>query len=148
MMASAWGEGNFYIFSRSAFDRSRAKTAIWNGDSQADFTGLQYTVASGIRAGLLGFSQWGSDTGGYLRTNGTPTEEVWARWMHFSALSPMYEIMVGTGHTPWYDYSPRLVAVLKKTADLHTPPHPLHPQLHLPGHADWPSRHTRPFPRV
>ncbi len=34
----------------------------------------------------------------------------------------MYEIMVGTGHTPWYgEYAAGpLVAVLKRTADLHT----------------------------
>lgn len=119
-METVWGKGNFFSFARSAFDRSRSKVAIWNGDSQANFTGLQYSVASAIRAGLLGFSHWGSDTGGYLRTNSTPTEELWARWMHFSAFSPMYEIMVGTKHTPWYDYSPRLVRVLKDTAALHT----------------------------
>jgi len=120
-MSAIWGDGNFFTFSRSAFDRSRSKTAIWNGDSTADFTGLQYSVASGIRAGLIGFSMWGSDTGGYLRSNATPTEEVWARWMQFSAFSPMYEIMVGTNHTPWYgDYTPRLVGVLRKTAELHT----------------------------
>jgi len=119
-MADVWGAGNFYNFARSAFDRDRSHTAIWNGDSTADFTGLAYSVASGIRAGLLGFSQWGSDTGGYLRGPGAPTEEVFARWMHFSAFSPMYELMLGGGHTPWYDYSSALVAVFKKTADLHT----------------------------
>jgi len=119
-MADVWGQGNFYNFARSAFDRDRARTAIWNGDSTADFTGLAFSVASGIRAGLLGFSQWGSDTGGYLRSANSPTEEVFARWMHFSAFSPMYELLLGGGHTPWYDYSPALVAVFKKTADLHT----------------------------
>lgn len=114
---------NFYTFSRSVFDRSRNLTAVWNGDAQATFTGLRYSVASGIRAGLLGFAQWGSDTGGYLRDNfgniGAPSEELFARWMHFSALSPMYEVLIGGGHTPWYDYSPRLMGVLKSTTDLH-----------------------------
>lgn len=119
-LKKVWGKGNFYSFARSVFDRSRSKTAVWNGDSQANFTGLQYSVASSIRAGLLGFSQWGSDTGGYLRNATSPSEELWARWMHFSTFSPMYEVMLGTNHTPWYDYSPRLVKVLKSTADLHT----------------------------
>ena len=32
-MVEKWGEGNFYNFARSAVDRSRAKTAVWNGDS-------------------------------------------------------------------------------------------------------------------
>jgi alpha-D-xyloside xylohydrolase len=119
-MVSKWGESNFYTFARSAVDRSRSRTAIWNGDSHSDFQGLAYTVASGIRAGLIGFSQWGADCGGYVRTGNEPSEELWARWMHHSAFSPTYEIMVGTGHTPWYPpYTSRLVSVLKKTANLH-----------------------------
>ena len=102
-MADYWGEGNFFTFTRSAFDRSRSQVAIWNGDPQATFEGLRYSVASGIRSGLIGFSTWGSDVGGYLRGDDPdkPSEELWARWMQFGAFSPMYEIMVGTGHTPW-----------------------------------------------
>ena len=42
----------------------------------------------------------------------------------FSAFSPVYEIMVGTNHTPWYPtetnpYTPDLITVLKETTDLH-----------------------------
>lgn len=120
-MVEKWGKGNFYNFARSAVDRSRALTHIWNGDSHANFTGLAYSVSSGIRAGLLGYSMWGSDTGGYSREANEPSEELWARWMHFSAFSTNYEIMVGTNHTPWYSpYTPRLVKVLQQTAQLHT----------------------------
>jgi alpha-D-xyloside xylohydrolase len=120
-MVNKWGEGNFFTFTRSAYDRARSTAAIWNGDPHATFEGLQYSVASGIRAGLLLFSTWGSDVGGYVRTNSTPSEELWARWMQFGAFSPMYEIMVGTGHTPWYEpYSDRLVNILKLTSDWHT----------------------------
>ena len=123
-MSTKWGKSGFYNFARSAVDRSRALTNIWNGDSHANFTGLQYSIASGIRAGLLGFSTWSSDTGGYVRSPDLvadqPTPEVWARWMHFSAYSPVYEIMVGTNHTPWYaPYPIRLVDVLKSTANEH-----------------------------
>ncbi|KAK5223204.1 hypothetical protein LTR99_010293 [Exophiala xenobiotica] len=123
-MANKWGKSGFYNFARSAVDRSRSLTNIWNGDSHANFTGLRYSIASGIRAGLLGFSTWSSDTGGYVRANALvadqPTPEVWARWMHFSSYSPVYEIMVGTNHTPWYaPYPSRLVDVLKRTANEH-----------------------------
>ncbi|CAK7235661.1 hypothetical protein SEUCBS140593_009354 [Sporothrix eucalyptigena] len=128
VMKKVWGGSNastsfpapYYNFARSAFDRDRSRVGIWNGDSEATFEGLQYTVASGIRAGLLGFSHWGSDTGGYVRDAGGPSEELFARWMHFSAWTPMYEIMIGLNHTPWYQYSPRLVNVLRQTADTHT----------------------------
>ncbi|KUJ17467.1 uncharacterized protein LY89DRAFT_733318 [Mollisia scopiformis] len=120
VMVEAWGLGNYYSFARSAVDRARSLTGVWNGDSHSNFTGLQYTVTSGIRAGLLGFSMWGSDTGGYVRDTNSPTEELWARWMWFSAFSPVFEIMVGTGHTPWYaPYTSRLVSILKTTANLH-----------------------------
>jgi alpha-D-xyloside xylohydrolase len=121
LMTEKWGKGNFYNFARSVVDRSRQYTGVWNGDAHADWTGLRYSVASGIRAGLLGFSMWGSDTGGYNRgPHYNLTEELWGRWMHFSTFSPVYEIMIGTGNTPWYaPFSARLVDVLKSTTDLH-----------------------------
>ncbi|KAF1993805.1 glycoside hydrolase family 31 protein [Amniculicola lignicola CBS 123094] len=121
-MVKKWGASNFYNFARSATDRDRKYTAIWNGDSHASFTGLAYSVASGIRSGLISFSIWGSDTGGYTRDGGalSPTEDVWKRWMWFSAFSPVYEIMVGTGHTPWYSpYTKSTIDVLRQTTDLH-----------------------------
>ncbi|KAF2736593.1 hypothetical protein EJ04DRAFT_551144 [Polyplosphaeria fusca] len=120
-MVEKWGPSKFYNFARSAVDRSRAVTHIWNGDSYADFTGLAYSVASGIRSGLISFGIWGSDTGGYARPGAlTPTEEVWARWMWFSAFSPVYELMLGTNHTPWYPpYNQTTVEVMKTTANLH-----------------------------
>jgi alpha-D-xyloside xylohydrolase len=129
VMAQKWGKGKFYNFARSCVDRSRRHTGIWNGDAHADWTGLRYSVASGIRAGLLGFSMWGSDTGGYNRNNPpyNLSEELWARWMWFSTFSPVYEIMIGTGHTPWYSpYTKDLVAILKKTTDMH---HSLSPYI-------------------
>jgi alpha-glucosidase (family GH31 glycosyl hydrolase) len=125
-MVQKWGPSNFYNFARSAVDRSRAVTHIWNGDSHANFTGLSYSVASGIRSGIIAFGIWGSDTGGYTREGAlTPSPEVWARWMWFSAFSPVYELMLGTNHTPWYPpYSntsttPSTVDILKQTANLH-----------------------------
>ncbi|KAI9730865.1 MAG: hypothetical protein M1834_005583 [Cirrosporium novae-zelandiae] len=119
-MTSVWGKSGYQTLSRSVYDRSRAQTNLWNGDGHSNFTGLTYTIASGIRASLLGFSQWGSDTGGYVRTLETPTEELWARWMHFSTFTPIYELMLGQNHTPWYPpYTSNLVSVLKSTANTH-----------------------------
>lgn len=127
-MTEFWGAptknrpGKFYTFARSAVDRSRKHVVgIWNGDAQATFTGLSYSISTAIRSGLIGFPIWGSDTGGYgHRSPGAPTEELWARWMWFSAFSPVYEIMVGQTNSPWYSpYSPTLVQVLKQTANLH-----------------------------
>lgn len=119
-MVEKWGEDGFHDFARSAYDRDRAVTTVWDGDAHSNFTGLRYTVAGGIRAGLIGFSHWTSDTGGYVREGDEPTEELWARWMHHSAFTPEFLIMIGTGHTPWYaPYTERLVSILKQTANLH-----------------------------
>lgn len=73
-MGSTWGPSAFYNFAHSAVDRSRSRSAIWNGDSYSNFSGLAYSVASGIRASLTSFPVWGSDTGGYIRGTNDPTE--------------------------------------------------------------------------
>ena len=125
-MEARWGD-DFYNFARSAVDRSRSKTAVWNGDSHSNFSGLSYSVTSGIRAGLVGYSQWAVDCGGYIRNLNDPAQELWARWMWFSTFTPVYEIMIGTNHTPYYPpYTQELVDVLKSTANLH---HDLQPYI-------------------
>ncbi len=108
-----------FVFARNVADTGRKHTAVWNGDSEANFTGLAYSIAAGLRSGLIGMPMWGSDTGGYLRSATTPSEEVFARWLGFSAYSPMMEVLVGDGHTPWYDYSPALVDIARKHAAAH-----------------------------
>ena len=119
-MIFKWGPSNFYNFARSAVDRSRSRSYVWNGDSHSNYSGLAYSITSGIRAGLVGFPVWSSDTGGYIRGLNDPAEDLWARWMWFSTFSPVYEIMIGTNHTPWYPpYTSDLVSVLKETANLH-----------------------------
>jgi alpha-glucosidase (family GH31 glycosyl hydrolase) len=119
-MVEKWGVGGFHTFSRSVFDRVRAHTTVWNGDAHSDWTGLAYSVASGIRSGLIGFSHWTSDTGGYVRGPDDPAEDLWARWMQFLTFTPEYVLLLGTNHTPWYSpYSADLVATLKRTANLH-----------------------------
>ena len=108
-----------FVFARNVVDTGRKHTAVWNGDSSADFNGLAYSVTAGLRSGVLVMPMWASDTGGYFRNSISPTEEVFARWLGFSAMSPMMEVLVGGGHTPWYHYSPALVAIARKHAAAH-----------------------------
>ena len=117
-LAARHGSDGF-VFARNVADTGRKHAAVWNGDSEANFTGLAYSIAAGLRSGLIVMPMWGSDTGGYLRGATTPTEEVFARWLGFSAYSPMMEVLVGDGHTPWYDYSPALVDIARKHAAAH-----------------------------
>ena len=93
---------NSFTFSRCASDTGRKYTALWNGDTYATFAGLQYSIISGLRAGIINFPTWASDTGGYI---GTPTEELFDRWFEFSAYCTIMEVCHGGGRTPWYNYS-------------------------------------------
>jgi alpha-D-xyloside xylohydrolase len=96
-----------FVFSRCASDTGRRYSALWAGDSYCTFTGLQYAVIEGLRAGIINFPMWGSDTGGYLTSDGSniPTEELFDRWFEFSAYCPMMEVLHGGGRTPWYNFS-------------------------------------------
>jgi alpha-D-xyloside xylohydrolase len=107
------------VFARNVSDSGRKYVAVWNGDSEANFNGLAYSITSGLRSGVLVMPMWGSDTGGYLRNTNSPTEEVFARWLAFSAYCPMMEVLVGNRHTPWYHYSPALVELARKYTTLH-----------------------------
>jgi MYXO-CTERM domain-containing protein len=108
-----------FVFARNVADTGRQHAAIWNGDTSANFTGLAYSIVAGLRSGVLVMPMWGSDTGGYLRGAGGPSEEVFARWLGFSAMSPMMEVLIGDQHTPWSDYSPALVDIARKHASAH-----------------------------
>ncbi len=84
---------DFFNFSRNANDTSRKYTAVWNGDTQPTLRGLAVSVKGLLRSGAINFPMWGSDTGGYL---GPPDKELMARWLEFSAYSPMMEVLAGS----------------------------------------------------
>ena len=116
-LSKAYGD-DYFTFSRNANDISRKYTAIWNGDSWSTFGGLQTTIKNGLRAGAINFPMWGSDTGGYFAPAGN-TKELLARWLEFSAFSPMMEVILGPKRTVWYDYDDELVGIAQKYAQAH-----------------------------
>jgi alpha-D-xyloside xylohydrolase len=111
--------GEVFSIARNVYDTGRRYTAVWNGDTPLTFTGLRYSVLGGLRSGMIAMPMWGSDTGGYVPSPEGPTEELFARWLQFSAWSPLMEVLVGGKHTPWYDYSPRLVEITREQAAVH-----------------------------
>ena len=114
---AAANNGQYFVFARSMYDTGRQYAALWNGDSLSSFAGLAASVASGLRAGAINFPMWGSDSGGYV--HGPPTEELFARWLEFSSYSPMMEVLVGAGRTPWYNYDSTLVNITRSAAETH-----------------------------
>jgi alpha-D-xyloside xylohydrolase len=108
-----------FSFARNVYDTGRRYTAVWNGDTPMTYTGLRYSVLSGLRSGVIVMPMWGSDTGGYVQSPAGPPEELFIRWFQFSAFSPMLEVLVGGRHTPWYDYSPRMTEVTREQVAQH-----------------------------
>jgi alpha-glucosidase (family GH31 glycosyl hydrolase) len=90
---------DYFVFARNLYDEGRKYSAVWNGDSYG-WKGLRESVRQALRCALMNFPMWGSDTGGY----GETTAELCARWSQFAAYTPMMEIMIGPGRTPWLDF--------------------------------------------
>jgi alpha-D-xyloside xylohydrolase len=107
---------DFFNFTRNVNDTARKYTAVWNGDTRSTFAGLEVSIKNGLRSGAINFPMWGSDTGGYIRV---PEKEVFARWLEFSAFSPMMEILIGPKRTIWDDYDDELVGITKKYVAAH-----------------------------
>ena len=116
-LSESYGD-DYFIFTRNVNDLSRKYTAVWNGDSWPTFEGLQTSIKNGLRAGLINFPMWGSDTGGYFAP-GQNTKELLARWLEFSAFSPMMEVILGPKRTVWYDYDDELVHIAQNFARTH-----------------------------
>nr|BAC54958.1 6-a-glucosyltransferase [Sporosarcina globispora] len=94
----------------------RYATTLWSGDIGIQYTkGERINWAAGMqeqRAVMLssinnGQVKWGMDTGGFNQQDGTtnnPNPDLYARWMQFSALTPVFRVH-GNNHQqrqPWY----------------------------------------------
>jgi alpha-D-xyloside xylohydrolase len=107
---------DYFTFTRNVNDTGRKYTTVWNGDTRSTFGGLQVSLKNALRAGAINFPMWGSDTGGYIRV---PEKELFARWLEFSAYSPMMEILLGPKRTIWDDYDEELVEITKDYVAAH-----------------------------
>lgn len=116
-LSDAYGN-DYFIFSRNANDIARKYTALWSGDAWSTFSGLQVSIKNGLRAGAIDFPMWGSDTGGYFAP-ARKDKELLARWLEFSAFSPMMEVLLGPQRTVWYDYDDELVDIAKTCVAAH-----------------------------
>jgi alpha-glucosidase (family GH31 glycosyl hydrolase) len=116
-LSAAYGN-DYFSFARNANDTARKYAAIWNGDSWSSFEGLQVSIKNGLRSGTINFPMWGSDTGGYFAPP-SADNELLARWLEFSAFSPMMEVLLGPQRTLWDDYSQDVVGVAQKYVATH-----------------------------
>lgn len=85
---------NFYVGAQ------KYAYGMWSGDISTGFDSMKAQRDRMLSAINLGEAKWGMDTGGF---NGTPDSENYARWMQFSALTPIFRVHGGLEQVrqPW-----------------------------------------------
>lgn len=94
--AKAGREG--VAFARSGNPIVAGNSAFWGGDQEAEWRNLAVVVRGGLSAALSGLFYWSHDVGGY---SGTPTKELYLRWLQIGAFSPMMQLHGVTAREPW-----------------------------------------------
>ena len=91
-----YGEGNYFLLSRSAWlGTAKLGHSVWSGDTNSSWASLQQQVSTGLGAGLSGIGMWTSDLGGYFATMhpfDPELEELLVRWAQFSSVSPLMRL--------------------------------------------------------
>ncbi|RMH82640.1 MAG: DUF5110 domain-containing protein [Calditrichaeota bacterium] len=75
-----------FILSRSGFAGLQRYAAVWTGDNTATWEHLELDIRMMLGLGLSGIPFVGMDIGGF---EGTPTPEMYARWIEVGALAPL-----------------------------------------------------------
>lgn len=115
-------EGDFVLMPRAAYTGSSRYGVFWGGDIGGTQEGLRAEIIAVQRAAVMGYPNWGSDTCGYSEQ--LMEEEVCARWLEFSAFTPIMEVGP-TRNVGFWDlprppsYDETLIAVWRLYARLH-----------------------------
>jgi alpha-glucosidase len=76
-----------FLLTRAGFAGIQRYSAVWTGDNEATEDHLELGIRMMLGMGLSGIPFVGTDVGGFM---GTPTPELFARWMQVGALSPLF----------------------------------------------------------
>jgi hypothetical protein len=101
-------------FARSATTPCAGNSTFWGGDQGCSWNDFPRVVRAGLSAALSGYPLWGHDIGGYA---GTPTKNLYIRWLELGALSPIMQLHGTTPREPWY-YDDETVKIAKYYFDL------------------------------
>ncbi|MCX6248199.1 MAG: DUF5110 domain-containing protein [Bacteroidetes bacterium] len=76
-----------FVLTRAAYAGIQRYSAIWTGDNSSTEEDLMMAVRMVNSLGVSGVSFTGADVGGFI---GTPTNELFARWMSIGTFTPFY----------------------------------------------------------
>ncbi len=115
---------DFVAMPRGAYTGSSSAAVFWGGDIGGTPEGLRASIIAVQRSAVMGYPNWGSDTGGYNQQ--TMDSDMYARWLAFSAFTPIMEVgptrnlgfwNLPAPHTPSYDAP--VIAAWRLYARLH-----------------------------
>ncbi|WP_369169747.1 alpha-xylosidase [Streptomyces sp. R28] len=93
------GEEEAVVFARSATAGSQQFPVHWGGDCEATYESMAESLRGGLSLGLSGFGFWSHDIGGF---EGTPTPELFKRWLAFGLLSSHSRLHGSSSYrVPW-----------------------------------------------
>jgi len=101
---------DFILFARGGAPGSQVDAGQMAGDHATDFRGFDESIIGGLSVSTSGFSNWGSDVGGYF---GKADEEVYLRWVEFGTFSPLMRFHGTEPREPWF-YSDAAIRTYKK----------------------------------
>jgi alpha-glucosidase (family GH31 glycosyl hydrolase) len=121
-VARQYRTNDFFVMPRAAYTGSSEDGVFWGGDIGGTESGLRAEIIAVQRAAVMGYPNWGSDTGGY--TSQSMDTEVVGRWLGFSCFTPIME--VGPTHNVGFwnfhrpaSYDAQLIAIWRLYARLH-----------------------------
>ena len=90
---------DFVLFARNATQGSQVWSGNFSGDQVGTFEGMKKAVNAMLTLTACGFSNWGSDIGGY---GATDNSETYTRWLQFGTLSPYMRLHGQGNQDPWH----------------------------------------------
>jgi len=90
---------DFILYARGAAPGTQRWVGQFAGDHPANFNGLKHVLTGALNLCACGYSNWGSDLGGYF---GFPQPSVYMRWFQFGCFSPLMRPHGTAPRDPWY----------------------------------------------
>ncbi|HEV2779948.1 MAG TPA: alpha-xylosidase [Actinophytocola sp.] len=109
------GERDAVVFARSATAGSQQFPVHWGGDNSSTYESMAESLRGGLSLGMSGFGFWSHDIGGF---EGTPTAELFKRWIPFGLLSSHSRLHGNFSYrVPWL-FDEESVDVLRRFTNL------------------------------
>jgi alpha-glucosidase (family GH31 glycosyl hydrolase) len=121
-IATKYRGNDFVLMPRAAYTGSSRYGVFWGGDIGGTHYGLRASIIAVQRSAVMGYPNWGSDTGGYNMQS--MDQEVYARWLEFSCFTPIMEVGPTRNRAFWSlprtpSYDTEVIAIWRMYARMH-----------------------------